>query len=155
MNFKRYQFLRATAIEKLKATTTHEGIVPAEAEDSLMLAYIGDAVYSLYIRERMTEAGISKVQVLHNLVTECICAKAQSKVLHSWEESDYLTDMEKQVAKRARNSNVHVPKSATVQEYRASTAFEAVLGYLYRSGQNERLQTLMKAAFWYTLDSMS
>ena len=65
MNFKRYQFLRATAIEKLKATTTHEGIIPAEAEDSLMLAYIGDAVYSLYIRERMTEAGITKVQVLH------------------------------------------------------------------------------------------
>ena len=119
-----------------------------------MLAYIGDAVYSLYIRERMTEAGITKVQVLHNLVTECICAKAQSKVLHAWETTEYLTEMEKQVAKRARNSNVHVPKSATVQEYRASTAFEAVLGYLYQSGQTERLQILMKDAFHYTLDSM-
>ncbi|KAF1679166.1 Mini-ribonuclease 3 [Veillonella sp. R32] len=154
MNFKRYQFLRATAIEKLKAIKEHEGNTTAGAEDSLMLAYIGDAVYSLFVRERMTEAGIMKVQVLHNLVTECICAKAQAKVLQAWDEAQVLTEAEQQVSKRARNSNVHVPKSATVQEYRASTAFEAVLGYLYRTGQTERLEILMAKAFQYTLDLM-
>lgn len=154
MNFKRYQFLRATAIEKLKGTIEHEGNTTANAEDSLMLAYIGDAVYSLFVRERMTEAGIMKVQVLHNLVTDFICAKAQAKVLQAWDTEQVLTDVEQQVAKRARNSQVHVPKSATVQEYRASTAFEAVLGYLYRTSQTERLQTLMGQAFQYTLNSM-
>lgn len=154
VNFKRYQFLRATAIEKLKAIKEHEGIITASAEDSLMLAYIGDAVYSLFVRERMTEAGIMKVQVLHNLVTDFICAKMQAKVLQAWEETSILTDIELQVAKRARNSNVHVPKSATVQEYRASTAFEAVLGYLYRTNQQERLHELMAKAFQYTLDTM-
>ena len=73
---------------------------------------------------------ITKVQVLHTIVTEFICAKSQAKVL--LEIEDTFTEQEQAIARRARNSNVNVPKSSTVQEYRSSTAFEAVLGFFMR-----------------------
>ncbi len=154
MNFKRYQFLKGQAVEKLRAQTTFPFPIAVEegidekivaSEDSLMLAYIGDAVYSLYVRNRMVTTEITKVQILHTLVTEFICAKAQSKVMHQLEEE--LTEGEALVVRRARNSNVNVPKSATVQEYRSSTAFEALVGFLYRTAQGERLQTFLDKAF--------
>ena len=117
-----------------------------------MLAYIGDGVYTLFIRNRVVETGITKTQILHDVVTSFINAKAQAKVLQALEPS--LTEEELLVAKRARNSNVHVPKSASVQEYRMSTAFEALLGYTYRKGDEERLSTLMEFAFAETLSRM-
>lgn len=170
MKFERYQFLKKQVIEKLKAVprrTAFSSICGCETEtaelslelreqvakeDSLMLAYEGDAVYSLYIREQIIEAGISKVQVLHNVVTDFINAKAQAAVLHALEESSIsFTELETLVVRRARNSNVNVPKSATVQEYRSSTAFEALIGYLYRSCQFKRLVLVMEYAFNTTL----
>lgn len=98
--------------------------------DAVMLAYIGDAVYSMYVRERVVQMNITKVQVLHTIVTEFICAKSQAKVL--LEIEDAFTEEEQAIARRARNSNVNVPKSSTVQEYRSSTAFEAVLGFFMK-----------------------
>lgn len=76
--------------------------------DAVMLAYIGDAVYSMYVRERVVQMNISKVQVLHTIVTEFICAKSQAKVL--LEIEDAFTEQEQAIARRARNSNVNVPK---------------------------------------------
>jgi len=117
-----------------------------------MLAYIGDAVYSMYVRERVVQMNITKVQVLHTIVTEFICAKSQAKAL--LEIEDTFTEQEQAIARRARNSNVNVPKSSSVQEYRSSTAFEAVLGFLYETRQDERLQDVMKQAFSITLRGM-
>ncbi len=157
MNFKRYQFLRDRALEKLRAQDLSRPMVATpdivQGEDSLMLAYIGDALYSLFVRQRLIGTGIDKVRVLHALVTEFICAKAQAAAILALEPR--LTDEELAVAKRARNSHVNVPKSATVQEYRASTAFEALLGYLSRTGQEARLQELMMAAFEVTLAAIN
>lgn len=163
MNFKRYQFLKNQTVTKLKAVPrctafnkiednyaiTEEEKNKIATEDSLMLAYIGDSVFSLYIREQLVITEITKVQILHNIVTEFICAKSQAVVLHHLEEIDtfVLTDIEKGVIRRARNSHVNVPKSATVQEYRSSTAFEALLGYLYKSEQFTRLVEIMNKAF--------
>jgi len=197
VKFERYQFLKKQVIEKLKAVprrtafssicgdvfssgvTTSDLSEQIATEDSLMLAYEGDAVYSLYIREQIIEAGITKVQVLHNVVTDFINAKSQAAVLHALEinnnaeldkdnsnknsginsksdndSSIIFTDLELLVIRRARNSNVNVPKSATVQEYRSSTAFEALIGYLYRSHQFERLILIMEYAFNTTLKRM-
>lgn len=154
MKFKRYQFLKHTAIEKLKTRNLHEEVTLCEADDSLMLAYIGDAVFSLFVRERICSVGITKVQVIHTLVTECICAKMQAKALHYLEEEGFLNEVELAVAKRARNSNVNVPKSATVQEYRSSTAFEALIGYLYGSKQSERLDLVMEKAFAFMIEGL-
>ncbi|WP_298706381.1 Mini-ribonuclease 3 [uncultured Veillonella sp.] len=154
MKFKRYQFLKSTAIEKLKTRDLHEGVILGDTDDSLMLAYIGDAVFSLFVRQHICSVGITKVQVIHTLVTECICAKMQAKALYYLEEEGILNEVELSVAKRARNSNVNVPKSATVQEYRSSTAFEAVIGYLYGSKQEARLAIIMETAFKFMIHQL-
>ena len=103
----------------------------------------------MYVRERVIQMGIGKVQVLHTIVTDFICAKAQAKVLLAIE--DDLTDIEQHIARRGRNSNVNVPKSSTVQEYRSSTAFESILGFLYETRQMDRLEELMSKAYRVTL----
>ena len=69
-------------------------------------------------------------------------------------EGCFHRNQEQAIARRARNSNVNVPKSSSVQEYRSSTAFEAVLGFLYETRQDERLQDVMKQAFSITLRGM-
>ena len=143
MKFKQFQFLKQEAIKKLILLDTEDHSFvskPASevlASDAVMLAYIGDAVYSMYIRQRVVEMSISKVQVLHTLVTEFICAKSQSKVLEQLES--ILTEDEHTIARRARNS----------------TAFEAVLGFLYETGQQDRLNELMKEAYSITLRGLS
>ncbi|MCI5708091.1 Mini-ribonuclease 3 [Veillonella caviae] len=159
MKFKQFQFLKNEAIKKL--ISLDEEYRPFEpkivsevlSSDAIMLAYIGDAVYSMYIRQRIADMNISKVQVLHTLVTEFVCAKAQSKVLQQLEMS--FTDDEQHIARRGRNSNVNVPKSSSVKEYRNSTAFEAVLGFLYETGQQDRLYELMGQAYSITLRGLS
>ena len=65
------------------------------------------------------------------------------------EIEDAFTEQEQAIARRARNSNVNVPKSSSVQEYRSSTAFEAVLDFLYETRQDERLQDVMEASLFY------
>lgn len=112
--------------------------------DALTLAYMGDVCWSFFLRERLIRTGICKVQILHTLAAEMVSAKVQSRIL--FDLSDWLTDRECKVAKRARNAQSAVPKSATVAEYREATAFEALLGYLYLSGQSDRLSLLMERA---------
>ena len=156
VKFKQFQFLKNEAIKKLTALEQEplrlrkRTIEECLSTDAVMLAYIGDAVYSMYVRERVVQMNITKVQVLHTIVTEFICAKSQAKAL--LEIEDTFTEQEQ--ARRARNSNVNVPKSSSVQEYRSSTAFEAVLGFLYETRQEERLQDVMKQAFSITLRGM-
>lgn len=159
MKFKQFQFLKQEAIKKLilldKENHSFKSKSASEvlASDAVMLAYIGDAVYSMYIRQRVVEMSITKVQVLHILVTEFICAKSQSKVLEQL--NSLFTEEEQIIARRARNSNVNVPKSSSVREYRNSTAFEAVLGFLYETGRQARLNELMKEAYSITLKGLS
>ena len=149
VKFKQFQFLKNEAIKKLTALEQEplrlrkRTIEECLSADAVMLAYIGDAVYSMYVRERVVQMNITKVQVLHTIVTEFICAKSHT-----------FTEQEQAIARRARNSNVNVPKSSSVQEYRSSTAFEAVLGFLYETRQDERLQHIMGQAFSITLRGM-
>lgn len=158
VKFKQFQFLKNEAIKKLTALEEeplrlrNRTIEECLSADAVMLAYIGDAVYSMYVRERVVQMNITKVQVLHTIVTEFICAKSQAKVL--LEIEDAFTEEEQAIARRARNSNVNVPKSSTVQEYRSSTAFEAVLGFLYETRQEDRLQHILGQAFSITLRGM-
>ena len=80
------------------------------------------------------------MQILNSLASEMVSAKWQCQILYTLR--DQLTERELKVCKRARNAHVHVPKSATVEEYREATAFEGLLGYLRLSGQEERLHTI-------------
>ena len=155
MKFKQFQFLKNQALQKLReldgtdtVVSVPQSIEETLQEDVLTLAYLGDAVYSLYIRKRVT--AINRVQVLHTLVTAFINAKAQAAALQVIE--DDLTEEEASIIRRGRNANVNVPKSASVQEYRWSTAFESLLGFLHVTGQDQRLQDLMDQAYSYTLE---
>ena len=141
VKFKQFQFLKNEAIKKLTALEQE----PLRLRNRTVEA-------CMYVRERVVQMNITKVQVLHTIVTEFICAKSQAKVLLAIE--DTFTEQEQAIARRARNSNVNVPKSSTVQEYRSSTAFEAVLGFLYETRQDERLQHIMGQAFSITLRGM-
>ncbi len=157
MKFERVQFLRKEAIGKLKSDANGpatESIDLNEALhfDALSLAYLGDGAYSMYVRNRIIRQGLGKVQIAHFIVSKVISAKGQAKSYSVIE--DKFTEEERMVAKRGRNANVSVPKSASVREYRLSTAFEAVLGYLYMTDQRERLREICCLAFEVVLDEL-
>ena len=113
----------------------------------LVLAYIGDAVYEVYVRNRIiTEHPDMPAFKLHKEAIKYVKAHGQSKAVEVIEAE--LFDEELAIYKRGRNAkSPTVPKNADVTEYRRATGFEALIGYLYRSGKEDRLNCLMKKAF--------
>lgn len=108
----------------------------------LTWAYIGDSIYELYIRMYLVNTTKFKPHKLHIEAIKYVKAKAQSDIVQRIEEN--LTEKEKEIIKRGRNAeNHHLPKNATVQEYMYSTGFEALIGYLYLTRQDERLEELL------------
>ena len=118
--------------------------------NSLALAYIGDAIYEVYVREHVLSDGQVKPQQLHNHAVHYVAAHAQASILHHWLDSDMLTEEEIAVVKRGRNAkSKSTPKNMSMSDYRHATAFEALIGFLYLMKQEERLQQLQEAAiFW-------
>lgn len=141
VRFEQYQRLLdhvlASCIEE-KPVQDPKQVHPVE------LAYIGDAVFSLYVRRRLLPVS-SHVQVLHDLAARMVSAVMQAKAMDALEGD--LTEDESQIARRGRNTKSTVPKSASVREYRQGTAFEALMGYLYLMDQKERLHELMDRSF--------
>ncbi|HEY4600414.1 MAG TPA: ribonuclease III domain-containing protein [Cerasibacillus sp.] len=114
---------------------------------SLALAYMGDAVYEVYVREYLLKSGEIKPNELHQRAVTFVSAKAQANVILAWLETDFLTEEERKVTIRGRNAKSgSIPKNASVQAYRYSTAFETLIGYHYLLGNKERLNTLLKKA---------
>lgn len=111
---------------------------------SLVLAYVGDAVYELAVREYLVGQGLVKVNRLHRETVKYVRASAQAKVLFALE--DRLSDEEMAVIRRGRNTKSSVPKNADVIEYRHATAFEALIGFLYLRGDQVRLQEIIASA---------
>lgn len=110
------------------------------------LAYIGDAVMSLYVREMLLEKGFQKPDVLQKKSVDWVSANAQAYFLMTLKDRGFFTEEEWKIVLRGRNTNISSKaKNATVQTYRLSTGFEALFGYLYLSKQEERLQELWKA----------
>lgn len=109
----------------------------------LQLAYIGDGVWELLVRSRLIYMGRSARHV-HKEAVACVNAHAQSVAFRRIEEM--LTEEEADVARRGRNAHAHhaAPKNQDAADYRAATALEALIGYLYLTGQEERLLTLFK-----------
>jgi len=115
--------------------------------NSLALAYMGDAVYEKYIRHHLLLKGAVKPNLLHRAATKFVSAKAQSKVIHSLLEDGVLSEEEQGVVRRGRNAKSgSVPKNTDVQTYRYSTAFEALIGYLFLSERKERMEELIAQA---------
>ena len=109
----------------------------------LIWAYVGDAVYELFIRTQLVNKTKLKPHMLHVESIKYVKANAQANILKNIYEQ--LTDDEKEIVRRGRNvQNHHLPKNATVEEYCQSTAFEALIGYLYLTKQDKRLQEIWK-----------
>lgn len=117
----------------------------ANSLSSLALAFVGDAVFNLFIRTMLVGSG-KKVRDLHRDAVRFVKASAQAEILKKIE--GYLTDKEKDIVRIARNAKVNtVPKNADIMDYHYSTGFEALLGYLYLTKQNERLNKILMASF--------
>ncbi|MEQ6389876.1 Mini-ribonuclease 3 [Bacillaceae bacterium S4-13-58] len=122
-------------------------MVDAKQMKSLTLAYMGDVLYEQYVREHLIRSGQVMPQRLHEGAVRFVSAKSQARVLREWIEEQLLSEEEVAVVRRGRNAKSgSVPKNTDVQTYRYSTAFEALLGYLYFSHQNERLIDLVELA---------
>ncbi|ENH95876.1 hypothetical protein J416_13816 [Gracilibacillus halophilus YIM-C55.5] len=114
---------------------------------SVTLAYMGDAVYEKHVREHLISQGKVKVKQLHQSAVRFVNAEAQAAVIHEWIEHGQLSNEELAVVRRGRNAKAgSVPKHTTVQAYRYSTAFEALMGFLYLAGQHQRLESLIHRA---------
>lgn len=108
----------------------------------LVLAYVGDGVHTLYVRLQELGKTTGKADKLHKAVTARVKAEAQASVMQTI--VDELSEEENDIFHRARNAHTHsMAKNATVSDYRLATGFEALVGYLYLTGQNERLEYLL------------
>ncbi|WP_425484619.1 Mini-ribonuclease 3 [Kroppenstedtia pulmonis] len=108
----------------------------------LLLAYMGDAVYELFVRYHVVAEGNIRPSDVHQKTVGYVSAIAQAKAVRQIEE--YLTEEEWQVLKRGRNAKSSgVPKNAKVSEYRYSTGLEALVGYWYLKGEAQRLREMI------------
>lgn len=127
--------------------------VKPELLSPLSLAYIGDAVYELYVRTHIMKDENLPVNKLHKTATGYVKAKAQSDAIHNIEAM--LTEQEIAVFKRGRNAHSHTSaKNADIVDYRHATGFEALIGYLYMSGNKERLNEVLRMSVEY-LDTVN
>ena len=126
--------------EFLKRDRTKQEV---ELMSPLTWAYIGDAVYELFIRNKLINETNLKPHKLHIEAIKYVKAKSQAEKLNEIYET--LTDEEKDIVRRGRNTqNHHLPKNSNVQEYMYSTAFEALIGYLYLTKQHTRLKEILE-----------
>jgi len=115
--------------------------MPARLYAPLSLAYLGDAVYELMIREDLVTKKDLSPQKYHLASVRLANAKTQAKVVT--ENADFFTDEEKDIIKRGKNAKPGtLPKSCTPQEYHLATGLECLFGYLYLEKRAERLQEL-------------
>lgn len=115
--------------------------------NGLTLAYVGDAVFELYIRRHLVQSGQVKPNQLHQKSVMFVSGKAQAMIISHWLEMNFLSEEEKRIFGRGRNAkSASIPKHTNVQAYRYSTGFEALIGYHYLLNNEERLNDLLKAA---------
>lgn len=108
----------------------------------LALAYIGDSIYDLMVKKHFVIKSNMQPEKYHKVVTSVVSANAQSAFIDSY--MDKLTEKEQAVYKRGRNSSPHTKaKNASLENYLKATGFEAVLGYLYLSEQEDRLKEII------------
>ncbi len=115
-----------------------------------ILAYVGDAVLELYVREQLVKNGVAQLSQLHRITTEAVSAKGQAKAYERLLET--LNEDEIAAMKRGRNTDSGaVPKNATVAQYRAATGVECLIGWLYLKGNTDRLNEVLRICFKYNI----
>ena len=117
----------------------------AKQKSPVELAFVGDAVYELLVREHISLSHNAPAGRLHSMCVSFVRAEAQHAALERIR--DLLTETEADIVRRGRNANkVTASKNADPADYRAATALEALFGFLYLTGQTERIRTLFAAA---------
>ena len=105
----------------------------------LVWAYVGDSIYEAFIRVNLVNKSNAKPHKLHIESIKYVKAKSQADILKKLK--NYLTEKELEIVRRGRNvQNHHIAKNANIADYTMSTAFEALIGYLYLTKQDERLK---------------
>ena len=109
----------------------------------LALAFMGDAIHTAYVREKVLDGEKSNQNNYHNSAKSFCNAKTQRETLEKLENE--LTEEEKDVVRRARNAHSkHTAKNFDEETYKKATAFESLVGYLYLTDQRERLSYILK-----------
>lgn len=142
MEFLHYQHLKEQAL----AACQEEGRPYPEVREigPIMLALIGDGVFSLYVRMRLLPAS-TQVRIVHSLAAKIVSAKMQAVAMRAL--ADQFTEEEQAVIRRGRNAHSLVPKSASPAEYHLATAMETLLGWLLLTDQYPRLTSIMENSF--------
>jgi len=109
----------------------------------LALAYLGDAVYEVYVREYLVNNGITKVDLLQKESINYVSAKSQCKYLLEMIDNNFFTDEELDIIKRGRNHKSRNPKHTDTSTYHNATGFETLIGYLHLSNNDERIREIM------------
>lgn len=127
--------------KKLELFHCNKTVEQVNQMSPLTWAYIGDAVYELWIRTHLVDMTNLKPNKLHIESVQFVKAKAQADILEQIEND--LTEQEKEIVRRGRNTQTHhIAKNATMKDYMYATAFEALIGYLYLTKQEQRLQEI-------------
>lgn len=115
--------------------------------NSLALAYIGDAIFELQVREHLIKTGQINPRALQRRAVKFVSANAQSAIMDYLNDQQFFLSVELNVIRRGRNAKSKtIPKNASIQTYRQSTAFEALLGYHYLKANNKRLNDIINEA---------
>lgn len=128
--------------DKLKLET--QGIlnsiseVEARFKNPLVLAYIGDTVYDLYVRGALVKSSAEGINELHKKACATVNARAQAQAADKL--MPLFTEEETDIYKRGRNAKSGIPKNMSPADYHAATGLEAVIGYLYLTGRSERIE---------------
>lgn len=137
--------------QELEAALTAFGARDTKELNPLQMAYIGDTVHDLYVRSLLLSRGMT-VGKMHKQAVRMVSAFAQARMLEAI--TGELTEAEADIARRGRNSQAKhaAPKNADPADYAHATGLEALWGYLYLSGQTQRLDTLIRLALTRTED---
>lgn len=104
-----------------------------EKMNNLCLAFLGDAVYELHIREYLINRGIAKVKDLQKESIKYVSATSQRRILEELINRNYLTENEIEIFNRGRNATSHSSKTTDIITYKKATGFECLIGYLYKN----------------------
>ena len=130
-------------LQALDLMLGQKGTVNPKELSPLALAYIGDAVYEMLVRTTVLTGGNAPVNRLHKTARDMVNAKAQAEFY--FRVAEELTEEEAAVFRRGRNAKSYTTaKNASVADYRRATGFEALMGYLYMTGQTDRMLALIK-----------
>lgn len=117
-------------------------------KNSLVLAYLGDSIYELYVRQFLIEQGIGKVNNLQQEAIKYTSAKGQSHFLSLLINDNFFTEDELTIIYRARNhKGLRHPKNTDILTYKHATALEALIGHLYLNDNKKRITEIMECIF--------